>query len=80
MTLAAVIPDVEMIDVPTAGILDYYGFLIKTDTGQAIRATAQDKDAATLMGVNTGRITVITFGLGAGLVAGEMNATIFERG
>lgn len=23
-------PDVEMIDVPTAGILDYYGFLIKT--------------------------------------------------
>ncbi|MBI5905043.1 MAG: branched-chain amino acid ABC transporter permease [Deltaproteobacteria bacterium] len=44
-------------------------FLIKTDLGRSIRATAQDKDAATLMGVNTGRITVITFGLGAGLVA-----------
>ena len=46
-----------------------FWFLIKTDLGRSIRATAQDKDAATLMGVNTGRITVITFGLGAGLVA-----------
>ena len=27
---ALVLPDVEMIDVPTAGILDYYGFMLKT--------------------------------------------------
>lgn len=27
---SVVIPDVEMIDVPTAGILDYYGFMLKT--------------------------------------------------
>ena len=27
---SVVIPDVEMIDVPTAGILDYYGFMVKT--------------------------------------------------
>ncbi|OGR42309.1 MAG: hypothetical protein A2X35_00985 [Elusimicrobia bacterium GWA2_61_42] len=27
---AVVLPDVEMIDVPTAGILDYYGFMVKT--------------------------------------------------
>ena len=27
---AVVLPDVEMIDVPTAGILDYYGFMFKT--------------------------------------------------
>ncbi len=46
-----------------------FWFLLKTDTGRSIRATAQDKDAALLMGVNSKRITVVTFGLGSALVA-----------
>ena len=43
-------------------------FLTKTDTGKSIRATAQDKDAAVLMGVNVGWLRVMTFGLGSSLV------------
>jgi branched-chain amino acid transport system permease protein len=43
-------------------------FLTKTDTGKSIRATAQDNDAALLMGVNVGKMRVLTFGLGSALV------------
>lgn len=46
-----------------------FWFLLRTDIGRSIRATAQDKDAAILMGVNSSRITIITFGLGASLTA-----------
>jgi branched-chain amino acid transport system permease protein len=43
-------------------------FLGRTDTGKSIRATAQDLDAALLMGVNVRLMRVVTFGIGAGLV------------
>ncbi len=65
------------IAVILTGALFY--FLKHTDTGRSIRATAQDRDAAILMGVNAERITSITFGLGAGLVAaaGTMLMPVF---
>ncbi len=48
--------------------LGLWFFLQKTDTGKGIRATAQDKDAALMMGVNVSAMQVVTFGLGAALV------------
>ncbi len=52
-----------------------YWFLMMTDTGQAVRATAQDREAAQLMGINVKRMSVIAFGLGTAL-AGTAGALI----
>ncbi|MCL5950234.1 MAG: branched-chain amino acid ABC transporter permease [Chloroflexi bacterium] len=46
-----------------AGIL--YLILTRTDLGKAIRAVAEEKEGAALMGIDTERISLITFGLGA---------------
>jgi branched-chain amino acid transport system permease protein len=56
-------------------------FLIqKTRLGKAMRATAQDMEAAQLMGINTVQIVVITFILGSvlGAVAGMLFGLFFK--
>jgi branched-chain amino acid transport system permease protein len=52
-----------------------YWFLLRTDTGQAIRATAQDREAAQLMGINVRWMSVLAFGIGAAL-AGTAGALV----
>jgi branched-chain amino acid transport system permease protein len=56
-------------------------FVRTTRTGKAMRATAQDPDTARLMGIDTNKIIVITFALGAALaaVAGVMQGMRFVQ-
>lgn len=46
-----------------------YFFLEHTEMGRAMRATAQNRDAAVLMGINPKRVYMIAFGLGVGFAA-----------
>jgi branched-chain amino acid transport system permease protein len=50
----------------TAGL---FFFLLKTDVGKSVRATAQNTEAALLMGINSEQITMLTYGVGAALAA-----------
>lgn len=49
-----------------AGVL--YLILVRTDLGKAIRAVAEEKEGAALMGIDTNRISLITFGIGTACV------------
>lgn len=47
-----------------------YYLIQKTRTGKALRAVAQDREAAALQGVNVNRMTAFAFALGSSLAAG----------
>ena len=49
-------------------MLGLYFFLKNTYTGKAIRATGQDPGMALLMGINTRRIFLLSFGIGSSCV------------
>ena len=46
-----------------------WALLLKTKIGLAIRSTAQDREVANLMGMNEGRVAMITMGVSVGLAA-----------
>ena len=68
-------PLVISLAITTAITTLLYLFLLRTDTGQAIRATAQDRDAAQLMGINVKRMSLLAFGIGTAL-AGTAGALV----
>ncbi|MBO8188052.1 MULTISPECIES: branched-chain amino acid ABC transporter permease [Streptomyces] len=55
-------------------------FVAKTRTGRAMQATSQDPDTAKLMGVNTDRIIVMAFAIGAAFAAIAAIAQGFKTG
>ena len=62
-------------------MLGLYNFVQYTKIGKAMRAVAEDKDVAALMGIDVDRVITITFILGAALAgaAGVLWALIFRQ-
>jgi branched-chain amino acid transport system permease protein len=50
-------------------MLGLQGFVRRTNTGRAMRATAQDRDAAELCGINVNRTISMTFFIGSAIAA-----------
>jgi branched-chain amino acid transport system permease protein len=66
---------VVAITIPLLLIMTY--IVQKTRTGKAMRATAQDRDASLLMGINVDRVISYTFALG-GALAGAAGVMFVE--
>lgn len=58
-----------------------YFFVMRTKTGKAIRAVAEDKDVAALMGIDVDRTIAITFATGAAMAgaAGVLYGMMFTQ-
>ncbi len=62
-------------------LIGLYIFVMRTKTGKAMRAVAEDKQVAALMGIDVDRVIVITFATGAALAgaAGLLYALLFRQ-
>jgi branched-chain amino acid transport system permease protein len=62
-------------------LVGLYFFVMRTKTGKSIRAVAEDKDVAALMGINVDRTIAITFATGAAMAgaAGILYALLFSQ-
>ncbi|HEY67021.1 MAG TPA: branched-chain amino acid ABC transporter permease [Thermoflexia bacterium] len=62
-------------------LVGLYIFVMRTKTGKAMRAVAEDKDVAALMGIDVDRVIVITFAVGAAMAgaAGVLYALMYRQ-
>ena len=62
-------------------MIGLYYFIKRTKIGKAMRAVAEDKDVAALMGIDVDRVITITFGLGAVMAgaAGVLYGLMFRQ-
>ena len=63
-------------------LIGLYIFVMRTKTGKAMRAVAEDKQVAALMGIDVDRVIVITFAVGAAMAgaAGLLYALMYRQG
>jgi branched-chain amino acid transport system permease protein len=69
-----------VVGVAIVSMIGLWWFVSKTRTGSAIRAVAEDKEIAGLMGINVDRTILMTFAVGGAMagVAGLMWALLFR--
>lgn len=62
-------------------LIGLYIFVMRTKVGKSIRAVAENKDVAALMGINVDRAVTITFAVGAAMagIAGVLYALVFRQ-
>jgi branched-chain amino acid transport system permease protein len=62
-------------------LIGLYIFVMRTTTGKSIRAVAEDKDVAALMGIDVDRAISITFAMGSAMagIAGVLYAIVFRQ-
>ena len=70
--------DILVLTVTSILVFVLWAFITKTGMGIAIRATAQDTEVANLMGINVGKIYLISMGMAA-LLAAVAGALIAPR-